>query len=220
MLITAHVKRDHAKEYAAAEEAVKTKAADKKVVPITNFFGAQRSKNKWSKTSEKWKNLTMAIANWFVKDSRPAAMVEDEGFIRFMELAQPDYSMPCANTITGYIEKLYIKVKEEVMAELKKLEFCTKTTDGGSSSNSCSFQETGVHDITEDFQMKYFTLAVRECKGEHTAVNYRKHTDKVEEEFEIRDKIVMTTTDNENKMRCAYNDDERTGCLSYSPLNS
>ena len=50
MLITAHVKRDHAKEYAAAEEAVKTKAADKKVVPITNFFGAQRFKNKWSKT--------------------------------------------------------------------------------------------------------------------------------------------------------------------------
>ena len=68
--------------------------------------------------------------------------------------------------------------------------------------------------------MKYFTLAARECKGDHTAVNYRKHTDKVEEEFEIRDKIVMTTTDNENKMRCAYNDDERTGCLSYSPLNS
>lgn len=39
--------------------------------------------------------------------------------------------------------------------------------------------------------------------------NYRKNTDKVEEEF------VMTTTDNENKMRAAYKDHERNGCLSH-----
>ena len=90
-----------------------------------------------------------------------------------------------------------------------------KSTDGGSSSNACSFQETGVHGITDDFHMKYFTLAVKECKDEHTADNYRKNTDKVEEEFEVKEKVVMTTTDNEAKMRKAYKDHERTGCLSH-----
>ena len=157
----------------------------------------------------------MAIAKWFVKDSRPANMVEDEGFVRFMEQAQPQYIVPSRWTITSYIEKLYVEVKEKVKDELKKIEFVAKSTDGGSSSNASSFQETGVHGITDDFQMKYFTLAVKECKDEHTAENYRKNTDKVEEEFEVKDKVVMTTTDNEAKMRKAYKDHERTGCMSH-----
>jgi len=128
---------------------------------------------------------------------------------------KPEYILPCAKTITNNIKKLYKEVKSDVKEKLKELEFCAKTTDGGSSSNASSFQETGVHGITDEFEMVYFTLAVRECKGEHTAENYRKHTDKVEDEFEIRDKVVLTTSDNEAKMRKAYKDEERTSCMSH-----
>ena len=209
--MTGHLKKEHAKEFKAFEEEKNRKSGSN----IKNYFSSEKPVNKWSKSSEKWKNLTMSIAKWFVKDSRPALMVEDEGFIRFMEQAQPQFIMPCRITITNYIEKLYVEVKEKVKDELKQIEFVAKSTDGGSSSNASSFQETGVHGITNDFQMKYFTLAVKECKDEHTAENYRKNTDKVEEEFEVKEKVVMTTTDNEAKMRKAYKDHERTGCMSH-----
>ena len=207
-----HLKRDHPEYYTAEMEDVKNKA-DSKKEPIKEFFNA--SEVKWSKSSEKWKSLTMALAKWFVKNTRPVEMVEDEGFKRFMALVKPEYILPCSRTITNYIEKLYKEVKSDVKEKLKKLEFCAKTTDGGSSLNASSFQETGVHGITDEFEMVYFTLAVRECKGEHTAENYHKHTDKVEDEFEIRDKVVLTTSDNEAKMRKAYKDEERTGCMSH-----
>jgi hypothetical protein len=211
--LTHHIKKEHAKEYEAAEKEDVKKAAASKPPSVLSFLTAPQLK--WSKSSDKWKAATMALAKWCVKNTRPMQIVEDEGFIRFMALVKPEYTVPSADTITRYIEKLYAEVKSDIKEKLKEIEFCAKTTDGGSSSNAASFQETGVHGLTDDFEMVYFTLAVRECKEEHTAENYRKHTDKVEDEFGIREKVVLTTSDNEPKMRKAYKDEERTGCMSH-----
>ena len=40
----------------------------------------------WPKHGARWKATTKQIAMWFVKDSRPAEMVEDEGFRCLMAL--------------------------------------------------------------------------------------------------------------------------------------
>ena len=198
----------------AGEEAKKRNGANEEGKPnIRNFFTAKVTQ--WSKSSPKWKETTKMIAKWFVKDTRPAQMVEDEGFRRLMALVRPEYIVPCANTITSYIEELYIEVTSQIKKELEEIEYVAVTTDGGSSSNCSSFQEVGLHGLTENFEMKYYTLAVTEVKEEHTAKNYRKVTDKVLEEFGVKEKVVMTTTDNENKMLAAFNKEERTGCLAH-----
>lgn len=111
----------------------------------------------------------MPIAKKFVKNTRPAKMVEDEGFVKLMEIVNPDYSMPRDKTITFYIEKLFNEESSRVKEELQEFELVAKSIDGGSSSNCSSFQETGIHGITDDLEMKYFTLAVHEIKDEHTA---------------------------------------------------
>ena len=84
-----------------------------------------------------------------VQDTRSANMVEDEGFIKMMAIACPEYETPCSNTISNYIDELYIQESERVKNELEGFEFLAMTTDGGSSSNARSFQEMGVHGITE-----------------------------------------------------------------------
>ena len=214
--LATHLKSHHYKEYIEVVESIGKKKDDTDFNKNTvkNYFKVN-SVVKWSKSSQRWKDLTMAIAKWFVKNTRPAKMVEDEGFVKLMEIVKPEYSMPRQKAITSCIEKLYIEESSRVKEELQEFEFVAKSTDGGSSSNCSSFQETGVHGITKDFEMKYFTLAVHEIKDEHTAKNYRKNTDKVEEEFGVKERVVMTTTDNENKMRAAYKDHERNGCLSH-----
>ena len=64
--------------------------------------------------------------------------------------------------------------------------------------------------------MKSYVLGVRESKGGHTAEKYRENTFKVLEDFEIaEEKIVLFVTDNENKMRCAFKDEERSGCGAH-----
>ena len=74
-----------------------------------------------------------------------------------------------------------------------------------------SFQDTNF--LTENLDLKSVCLSVKENIEEHTAVNYRANTDEVTEEFEIKEKVVMT--DNENKVRAACKDHARTGCLAH-----
>ena len=68
--------------------------------------------------------------------------------------------------------------------------------------------------------MRSACLAVTENKEAHTAQNYRGNVDEVLEDFKIKEKVVKTVTDNENKMRAAFNDDERSGCLAHITHNS
>ena len=184
-----HIKINHAKEVEATETSSEQKL--------------DKNKNSIGDITHHFKKIS--VVKW----------PKNEGFIRLMDLVQPEYEVPVPTTITNYIDTLYKQEVGRVKKELEEIEFIAKTTDGGSASNGSSFHETGVHGITEDFEMKYFTLSVREAKEKHTAENYRENTDKVEEEFGVKNKVVMTTTDNEAKMRKAYKDDERTGCLSH-----
>ena len=210
-----HLKVHHPKAFKDADDDKKAQTDLNQNQAKINKIFPSKSVVKWKKNSEKWKKVTMSITKWFVQDTRSANMVEDEGFIKMMAIACPEYETPCSNTISNYIDELYIQESERVKNELKGFEFLAMTTDGGSSSNARSFQEMGVHGITENFDLKYYTLGVREIKESHTAANYRKNTDKVLEEFDVKEKVVLTTTDNENKMRAAYKDDERNGCLQH-----
>ena len=64
-------------------------------------------------------------------------------------------------------------------------------------------------------ELRSACLAVTENKEAHTADNYRDNVDEVLEDFKIKEKVVKTVTDNENKMRAAFDDDERSGCLAH-----
>lgn len=68
-----------------------------------------------------------------------------------------------------------------------------------------------MHYIDEDLHMQHHTLGVKENKEKHDAPNYRANTD----EFGVTNKVVKYVTDNENKMKKAFSDEERSGCLSH-----
>ena len=208
-----HLKIWHKSEYKKTIEEEDKKKESKN---ITDFFG-EKAKNvtKWSKGSASWKNVTMTIAKWFCKSSRPAKMVEDKGFRVLMSLVCPQYEVPGRDTIGRYIAQLYEGEKKRISENLEEIQYCAITTDGGTSSNAVSFQDTNVQYIDNDLHMKTHTLAVQENKEEHTADNYRENTDEVLEEFDISAKVVMFVTDNEAKMKKAFNKEERSGCLAH-----
>jgi hypothetical protein len=216
--LSAHLKFHHPKEFLKAESEEKTKTKkynDSDSNTVESYFAASKKQYKWPKGSPRWKEMTMAIAKWFCKDSRSSLMVEDEGFKRVMELAAPEYDMPCAKTISTYIQTLYEEEKKKIMECLKEPEHMALTSDGGTSSNAVSFQATNVHFIDADINLKYFCLGVRENKEKHTADNYRAKTEEIKEEFEIEEKVFMNVTDNEAKMQKAFEKKERNGCMSH-----
>ena len=83
---------------------------------------------------------------------------------------------------------------------MENIEFCSVTTDGGTSSNAISYLDVNVHYIDQEFNLKSTVLGIRENKEEHTAENYREATNDILEEFGVLNKVVQFTTDNEPKM--------------------
>ena len=210
-----HLKRDHLSLYQEAMGKKEKNGESSQDAPkIADFFQKKVSIS-WPKTGKKWKEATDALTKWLVKDSRPSYLIESEAFRHFIQTICPEYTVPCSKTINNKIEKMYVDVKGTVKKSLEKLEFCSISTDGGSSSNSSSFHDIGVHYISDDFELKYNTLSVREVKIEHSASNYRKNTDNVCDEFGITEKIVKTVTDNEPKMNAAFEEKERGGCMAH-----
>ena len=170
---------------------------------------------KWSKQSVQWKNATKAIVKWLVKNSRPANLVNDSGFIELMGMLVPEYELPSARTITRYMEKLYDEKHEEAVQELSEIEWCAVVSDGGSSSNQISFQDNQVAFIDENMDLKVRILGVKENKGDHDAKVYRERVEEDLEEFSIpQSKVVQFVTDSENKMKAAFPKD-RSGCLAH-----
>ena len=208
--------KDNADWKTAKEEDEKKKKSQSAPNKITAYTNATSTVPKWPKASSNWKKNTQLLSEWVVLDTRPSESVEDPGLVRVFKSLCPQFEPPCSQTVTNYIEKSYETKKEEIIIELKTIDSVAITTDGGSSSNARSYQDTNIHFISPEWELKSYVLAVRESKGEHTAENYRKNTFKVLEEFEIAtEKIALFVTDNENKMRCAFKDEERSGCGAH-----
>lgn len=208
--LATHLKKDHPEEFSTN--------SNKELPPkITSFFGAATNNNvhKWPKTSAMWKRATGMIATWLCKDSRPSYLVQDKGFRDLLGILCPEFEVPCYQTITNLIKDIYEEKKKEVTENLEEPEFISVTTDGGTSSNAVSFLETNAHYLDKDLNMKYHTLGVRENKEKHTAENYRLKNDELLDEFKVKGKVVKVVTDNENKMKKAYNDKEREGCIAH-----
>ena len=207
-----HLKRMHKKEL---DEAIAEGPGTPKQASVDSYFKPKSQIQKWPKESSIWKSATIALTKFVIKDGRPTHLIECEGFKEFVKEICPEYEVPSGYTITKIMEKMYEDEKEKLKTELKEQEFVAVTSDGGSSSNSASYQDTNVHYITENFELKSKILSVKENKETHTADNYRKNTDEVLEEFNIEEKVVKTVTDNENKMKAAFNKEERNGCVSH-----
>ena len=217
-----HLERWHSLAYIEAKKAKENDDNGNKTNHgnlITNYTSSSKSKSnvvKWSKSSQKWKDVTKSIAEWICINSRSMKIVEDEGFKNVCFLLEPAYETPTADTISNYVEKLYVTHKQAILDLIKTIDYLSITTDGGSSTNAVSFIDVNMHYVTSDWELKSVTLCVRQNKAEHTAAKYREITDKVLEEFGIDpDKVVLYCTDNEPKMRLTYPAIIRTGCMAH-----
>ena len=52
---------------------------------------------------DRTKKLTTAITEFIARDLRPIATVDGTGFLNLMQVAEPQYVVPCRATITGHV---------------------------------------------------------------------------------------------------------------------
>ena len=126
----------------------------------------------------------------------PLRIVEVQEFKELITTLQPQRHVLCRTSLRALIVGDAATMKEKLISLLKMQDFVATTTDCWSAYGR-SYLGVTVHWIDgETFQRKSAYLALRRLQGRHTYDVLAAALDDVHAEYNIRKKIVRTTTDN------------------------
>lgn len=85
-----------------------------------------------------------------VKGYYPSSIVDDEEFIKFVNLLNPSYKPPTRKTLTQtMLPVCYNSIREKILSQMKNVKAVALTTDGWTCLEGTSFIATTVHFIDE-----------------------------------------------------------------------
>jgi hypothetical protein len=162
--------------------------------------------NKWSAGEAKQLRADLEVTKFIVLANLPFAIVENEGFIKFLEYANPHINIKAASTYSrSKVPILYDNVKdamlEQICKDLDKLDSVAFTTDLWTSRANDPYMAFTLHYITADFELKKFLLGCIPFAGRHTGINIAEQFDSVVGELMLRDELqTYSVTDNGSNM--------------------
>ena len=213
-VLTNHLERLH-------KDKLKPKSAKSTQSLITHFSAPAETKVKKLSPNHplqvKFKN---EIVRWVIENFRPLKIVTDERLLNAFKIANPSLSVPSVDHVRKDIIKLEESQRAKLIEELKEVSFVTCTNDAGSSYGGSSFIDVNIHWVDEEFNPRTKILEVVPVEKGKTAPEYRKMVDDTLQKFGVKEKCFMFTTDNENTMRAAFDDEERNGCLAHIESNA
>lgn len=194
-----HLQQRHKVQY---EECVKLRAAPQSVKsPAPKQTTVQKSFTHsvpYAKKSEKWGNITKAVAVHIAKDMVPIATVEQDGFIQLLKTMDPRYQLPSRNYFAREVlPKMYTDVRESLAARLAKVSHFALTTDMWSSYRTCEPYMTVTIHFMEDWDMKSACLQTSYFPKDHTGEHIAEALQDVLTSWKLDPTgLVAITTDN------------------------
>lgn len=151
-----------------------------------------------SKSSERHKKLANAVGQFIAKDLQPISVVDGEGFKFLMEVAEPRFTVPSRTYFTNtLLPAMYVDVQQKVRVVLSAANYCSVTTDLWTSKyQTRAYITLTCHLIDDDWNLNSFVLTTSEVAEDHTSENLVTVLDTLMKEWEIRETVVGTSTDN------------------------
>ncbi|KAL3971429.1 mitogen-activated protein kinase binding protein 1 [Sarotherodon galilaeus] len=148
--------------------------------------------------------LTESVLSMILKDMRPLAVVEGEGFKEMLTTFQPGYTLP------SRLEKL----RNELKKVTSKISL---TTDAWTSLVTESYLGVTCHFINDNWDLLSFNLATLPVEERHTAENLASWLEKVAEKFHISlHNVLAIVHDNASNIVAALHIlKEKFGVVSY-----
>ena len=160
--------------------------------PITDYF-IQKKPLSARKSAELDRQLVKMIS----KEYQPFRLVEDVEFIKFVEMLNPNYSLPTRKTLSNsLLDKKYYEVQSSVKEDMSKAQEVCITTDGWTSMNNDSFIAITAHFIDNNTILKNYLLDCVQYSDTHTATNLTSFLKSVFQEWNIENEIVAIVSDN------------------------
>ncbi|XP_063762122.1 E3 SUMO-protein ligase ZBED1-like [Eleginops maclovinus] len=186
-----HLKRKH--PGALCQDGSKTPS---KQSSMGDFF---HKKNQAPCTPQEASVFTNSIVSMIVKDMRPLAIVEGEGFREMVNTFHSGYTLPSRRHFTDLMEKKYVATMDKVKSEVKKsLSKLSLTTDAWTSLATEAYLGVTCHFINENWELTSFSLTTMPLEERHTAENIASWVEMVADKFDfsLRDNVLAIVHDN------------------------
>ena len=178
---------------------------------ITNKHGFKFIRRSSNLEKEKIQAIDHALIFFLIFSFSPFSIVCNKYFINFVKELNPEYRLPDRKTLNKLLWQIYDEYKEYAKNYFQTIKWVHSTCDTWTSCANNNYLGVTIHFLDDIFQLKSFTLSLKNVLGEHKAENLNYALQNVFEEFSIKDKVISINSDNANNMRKAlklYQDDE------------
>ncbi|XP_076849046.1 E3 SUMO-protein ligase ZBED1-like isoform X2 [Brachyhypopomus gauderio] len=128
--------------------------------------------------------LSDSILQMIIKDMRPLAIVEGQGFREMIKTFHTGYILPSRRHFTDLMEKKYVATFERVKTKLKNVTSkITLTTDAWTSIATEAYLGVTCHFVNQDWELTSYSLTTMPLEERHTAENIAGWVEKTAEKF-------------------------------------
>ncbi|XP_060782746.1 uncharacterized protein LOC132889959 [Neoarius graeffei] len=136
------------------------------------------------------------ILNFIVQGLHATNTVEQQGFKELIQHLQPNLNVMSRNTVVNKIQKMSLEMKNNLKAAMSKIDYIGTTTDCWTAYRRGFLGVTAHWIDPTTMTRRCAALACKQLNGPHTFSALASALNEVHCEFNIRDKITRTTTDN------------------------
>ena len=138
-----------------------------------------------------------SVCDWIVTDGIPFNKVNGEGFQRMMKKINPQFQLPCYQTIKQHLGLGYQTAKELMKNMLNiTCDNASITTDLWTSCAQNGYIGITLHYLTEQMELRDILICVESIRYPHTGSHIRETIQIKLNEFNLTDKITTVITDN------------------------
>ncbi|XP_041825222.1 uncharacterized protein LOC121655155 isoform X1 [Melanotaenia boesemani] len=188
-----HIERKHSNHVERYKSLTSTTLKRKSV---SSEEGSSKQLKLWEMRRVSQKSVDQYIINFVIQGLHPFSIVEQPGFRALLNHLQPDLTVMSRGTIKNHIDKATDEMKNNLKAAMSDIEFIATTTDCWTAHRR-SFIGVTAHWIESETMVRSSAaLACKQIRGSHTFSALAQALTDIHTEYNIRDKIVRTTTDN------------------------
>lgn len=145
----------------------------------------------WEFNDPRSLRLHRGIAEMVALDDQPFSVVDNKGFRRVMQLAEPRYSLPSDTYLRQTaVPDLFKSLREKVTDVIRDVTFVSFTTDTWTTSMSSeSLISLTSHWIDADWIRRSAILQTSHLPGSHTAVNIKSKFDEMLASWSLEEKV-------------------------------
>jgi len=151
--------------------------------------------------NERQEKITVLLTKVIVANMLPLSLVDNAEFREMMEFIEPNFKMPCRQTMTNRIDSTKVEVEKRVRTELDAVPAVSLTSDIWTSLSNDAYMSVTSAYITDTWTLKTRTLANIPMEERHTQCNIAARLKECAQSYGIQDKVHTIVHDGASNMR-------------------